>query len=47
MQAEGIIIRPLTAWGIPSAMRVTIGTPEQNQKFIAAFKKVMEKATVS
>ena len=47
MQAEGVIIRPLTAWGAPNAMRVTVGTPEQNDQFLAAFKKVMERAPVS
>ena len=47
MQAEGVIIRPLTAWGISTAMRVTVGTPEQNEKFLAAFKRVMERAPVS
>ena len=46
LEAEGVIVRPLTAWGAPQAIRVTIGTPEQNQTFLAAFKKVMERATV-
>jgi histidinol-phosphate aminotransferase len=38
IQANGVIVRPLGAWGAPSAIRVTIGTPEQNQKFITALK---------
>jgi histidinol-phosphate aminotransferase len=46
IEEEGIIIRPMTAWGAPNAMRVTVGTPEQNRAFLAAFKKVMEKAVV-
>ncbi len=46
LQAEGIIVRPLGPWGAPTAMRITIGTPEQNDSFLKAFKKVMEKATV-
>jgi histidinol-phosphate aminotransferase len=46
MQAEGIIIRPLGPWGAPTAIRITIGTPEQNAIFLKAFKKVMERATV-
>jgi histidinol-phosphate aminotransferase len=40
LQDEGVIVRPLTAWGAPDAMRVTIGTPAQNQVFLAAFRKV-------
>ncbi len=46
LQAEGIIVRPLTAWGVPGAIRVTIGTPEQNRAFIAALRKVTERAAV-
>lgn len=40
MQAEGVIIRPLGAWGAPNAIRVTIGTPEQNRIFLKVFTKV-------
>jgi histidinol-phosphate aminotransferase len=38
MQSEGVIVRGLTPWGIPDGIRVTVGTPEQNQKFLAALK---------
>ncbi|OGC03402.1 histidinol-phosphate transaminase [candidate division WOR-1 bacterium RIFOXYA12_FULL_43_27] len=41
LMAEGVIIRPLTSFGIPNAIRVTIGTMEQNKKFVAALKKVL------
>jgi histidinol-phosphate aminotransferase len=46
LQAEGVIIRPLGAWGAPTAIRITIGTPEQSGIFLKAFKKVTERATV-
>ena len=46
LQAEGVIVRPLGPWGAPSAIRITIGTPEQNDVFINAFRKVMERASV-
>jgi histidinol-phosphate aminotransferase len=45
MQSEGVIIRPLGPWGAPTAFRVTIGTPEQNDTFLQAFKKVTEKVS--
>jgi len=45
LQAEGVIVRPLGPWGAPTAVRITIGTPEQNDIFLKAFKKVMERAT--
>ncbi|HYA25242.1 MAG TPA: histidinol-phosphate transaminase [Terriglobales bacterium] len=44
MQAEAVIVRPLAPWGAPAAMRITIGTPEQNEIFLTAFRKVMAKA---
>src|SRR4051812_28067189 len=46
IQAEGVIIRSLTPWGIPTALRVTVGTPEQNARFIAALAKVTDRAAV-
>jgi histidinol-phosphate aminotransferase len=46
LQAEGVIVRPLGPWGAPSAIRITIGTPEQNDIFLNAFKKIMERASV-
>lgn len=47
LQNEGVIVRPLTgSWGAPTAIRVTVGTPEQNQTFFRAFKKVMERTPV-
>jgi histidinol-phosphate aminotransferase len=42
IQQAGVIVRPLTAWGAPNALRVTVGTPEQNQQFLAALKKALE-----
>jgi histidinol-phosphate aminotransferase len=44
MQAEGVIVRSLVPWGIPNGIRVTVGTPEQNERFVAALKKVVRQA---
>ncbi|HYN15856.1 MAG TPA: histidinol-phosphate transaminase [Terriglobales bacterium] len=46
LQAGGIIVRPLGPWGIPTAIRVTIGKPEQNEQFIAVLSRATEKAGV-
>jgi histidinol-phosphate aminotransferase len=43
LQGEGVIIRPLGPWGAPQAIRVTIGTPEQNQRFVKAFKTAVDR----
>ncbi len=39
--AEGIIVRPTRAFGLPNSIRVTIGTPEQNRRFVLAMEKVL------
>ncbi|MBT6120364.1 histidinol-phosphate transaminase [bacterium] len=36
---QGVIIRPLNSFGLPHAIRVSIGTRAQNQKFINALIK--------
>jgi histidinol-phosphate aminotransferase len=41
LQAEGVIVRSLVPWGIPNGIRVTIGTPEQNERFVDALKKAV------
>lgn len=46
LQSAGVIIRPLRSWGAPTAIRVTIGRPEDNRKFLAAVKKSLTAATV-
>jgi histidinol-phosphate aminotransferase len=37
LQERGIIIRSLAPWGLPQAIRITIGKPEHNQAFLKAF----------
>ena len=40
LQDEGVAVRPLGHWGAPKCIRVTIGTPEQNQAFLQAARRV-------
>jgi histidinol-phosphate aminotransferase len=37
----GVIVRPLEAYGLSTYIRVTIGTPEQNERFLQALQQVM------
>ena len=37
---EGVIVRPIAGYGYPNAVRVTIGTQAENEKFIKALKVV-------
>jgi histidinol-phosphate aminotransferase len=41
LQSHGIVVQPLGLWGAPTAIRVSIGTPEQNRRFL----KVLELLT--
>lgn len=38
---EGVIVRPLHAYNMPRHIRVTVGTPEQNERFLNALMRVM------
>jgi histidinol-phosphate aminotransferase len=38
---EGVIVRPLTSFGMERALRVTFGTPEVNRRFVKALTKVL------
>jgi histidinol-phosphate aminotransferase len=41
LQMNGVIVRPLCgSWGARTAIRVSVGTPEENRKFLEALKNV-------
>jgi histidinol-phosphate aminotransferase len=42
LMRRGVIVRPLTSFGMPGSIRVTIGTPEQNKKFISALAEIVK-----
>jgi histidinol-phosphate aminotransferase len=39
---EGVIVRPVINYGLKTHIRVTVGLPEENERFIRAVKKVLE-----
>jgi len=41
---EGVIVRPLDGFGAPEAIRVSVGTPEENERFAAALTAVQAAA---
>jgi histidinol-phosphate aminotransferase len=45
--ARGVIIRPARGFGAPTAVRVTIGLPEENDRFIATFGEVLAELPVA
>ncbi|HYA36663.1 MAG TPA: histidinol-phosphate transaminase [Candidatus Methylomirabilis sp.] len=38
---EGVIVRPVANYGMPTHLRVTVGLPEENKRFIKALEKAM------
>jgi histidinol-phosphate aminotransferase len=42
LQREGIITRPMGGYDLPEFVRISIGTPAQNQRCIRALRKVLE-----
>jgi len=48
LQMSGVLVRPLTgSWGARTAIRVSVGTPEANRKFIDALRRVTNGVTTS
>lgn len=42
---KGVIVRPMKSYAMPRYIRVTVGTPDENARFISALKEVLaEKA---
>jgi histidinol-phosphate aminotransferase len=40
---EGVIVRPLHGFGSPTAIRVSVGTPEENEIFGAALARALQR----
>ena len=40
---EGVIVRPVANYEMPEYLRITIGTEKENERFITALKKVLDK----
>jgi histidinol-phosphate aminotransferase len=40
---QGVIVRPMTPFGMETALRITVGTPEENRKLVKALQTVLGK----
>jgi histidinol-phosphate aminotransferase len=47
LQDEGVAVRPLGHWGAPNCIRVTVGTPEQNQAFLQAVERLASRNSLT
>lgn len=41
LMRKGVIVRPVAGYGFPKSIRVTIGTPEENERFVKELKAVL------
>ncbi len=41
MLREGVIVRSMDAFGLPDYIRICVGLPEQNARFLKSFRKVI------
>jgi len=39
---QGVIVRPIAGYGMPEHLRVTIGTPKENTRFLAALEAALD-----
>ncbi len=39
---QGVIVRPVAGYGMPDHLRVTVGTPEENEKFLKALRAALD-----
>lgn len=41
---EGVIVRPVAEYGLPDHLRVSIGLPEENERFLATLGRLLERS---
>ena len=44
MLRQGVIVRSMASYGYPEYIRINAGTREENQRFLAAFERVMKRS---
>ncbi|MBF0331960.1 MAG: aminotransferase class I/II-fold pyridoxal phosphate-dependent enzyme, partial [Candidatus Omnitrophica bacterium] len=42
---KGVIVRDMSVWGLQNYIRVTIGTPAENKRFLKALKEILSGST--
>ncbi len=41
MLRRGVIVRPMTAYGYPNCIRINVGLPEENRRFVETLRKAL------
>ncbi len=42
MQKQGVIVRPMGGYQLPEWIRISIGTPQENERCLVALKKALK-----
>ena len=42
---EGVIVRPMTSFGMETVLRITVGTPQENRRLVKALRTVLGKGS--
>lgn len=42
LERRGVIVRPMDAYGLPAHIRVTVGTPTENERLLQALEEVLK-----
>lgn len=40
---KGVIVRPMASYGMPEYIRITVGLPEENRRFLGAFREAVRR----
>jgi histidinol-phosphate aminotransferase len=43
---DGVIVRPVAGYGLPQWLRISVGLPDENEKFLAALARALGKPAV-
>jgi histidinol-phosphate aminotransferase len=38
---KGVIVRPVASYGLPEWLRISVGLPAENERFLAALREVL------
>lgn len=41
LQRQGVIVRPMTGWGVPGHIRISAATPEQTERVVTTLRQVL------
>ncbi len=42
LQKAGVIVRPMASYGLPEWVRITVGTPKQNERCLDALRTILQ-----